>query len=120
MLRSEIARKAFEDAGLSYDVINEGDILALIRLLNKHLRNQPVGGLTTLHLSRRVVIKKKSNGGIVECYLFVNSNYFTRRECVSFNKDGFIGFCGWADSKNEKPIIDAFMEWVDATGEVKR
>ena len=39
--------------------------------------------------------------------------YYTRRECISFNKDGFIGFAGWADDGNSNPIRRAFLEWCD-------
>ena len=50
---------------------------------------------------------------IKEAYLFVNSYYFTQREAISFNKDGFIGFAGWAGDSNVKPICEAFLEWCD-------
>lgn len=39
------------------------------------------------------------------------SFYFTGREVVSFNRDGFIGFAGWADDKHIQPILDGFIEW---------
>lgn len=29
------------------------------------------------------------------------------------NQDEFIGFCGWADDNNTKPITDGFIEWCD-------
>lgn len=113
MTKSDLARKAFEEAGLSYARLREGDILALVLLLNRSFRNLPEGAISTLHLSKKIILKKKSNGAIRECFLFVNSHYFQQRECISFNRDGFIGFCGWADSYNEAPIISAFLEWVD-------
>jgi len=42
----------------------------------------------------------------------VRGSYFDRREAVTFGTSGFIGFCGWADSLNSKPIEDGFEEWV--------
>jgi hypothetical protein len=66
-----------------------------------------------MRMSLKIKRKFSTNGELKECYLFMNSHYFTQRECISFNKDGFIGFAGWADSRNTKPIIDAFVEWVD-------
>lgn len=36
-----------------------------------------------------------------------------RRECISFNADGWIGFAGWADQGNTNPILRAFIEWCD-------
>lgn len=44
-------------------------------------------------------------------YLTMSTNQWKNREAVSFNSDGFIGFCGWADSKNTQIILNAVMEW---------
>ena len=67
----------------------------------------------TMSLSRRVDMKKKSNGSIICCFFYMNAYYFTRRECISFNRDGFIGFAGWADQGNTNPILRAFLKWCD-------
>ncbi len=49
----------------------------------------------------------------IECYeLRVDSNYFDNRECLTLNRDGFIGFCGWADDINRVPIIEGFIEFL--------
>lgn len=50
---------------------------------------------------------------LISCFLYVNSHYFERRECISFNADGWIGFAGWADQGNTNPILRAFIEWCD-------
>ena len=34
------------------------------------------------------------------------------REAISFNSDGFIGFCGWADTQNSQPFLNAFRRWL--------
>jgi hypothetical protein len=39
-------------------------------------------------------------------------SYFDNREAVSFNKDGFIGFAGWADDRNVQPVSEGFAKWV--------
>lgn len=39
--------------------------------------------------------------------------HFNDREAISFNQDGFIGFAGWADSKNVQPFLSAFCKWCD-------
>jgi len=39
--------------------------------------------------------------------------HFKDREAISFNMDGFIGFAGWADSKNVQPFLSAFCKWCD-------
>lgn len=112
----EEAREYFKNAGLTYKDITEGDILTLIMLLNREIKKSNKMGETsvnTMTLSRKIDLKKRSNGTIISCFLYVNSHYFERRECISFNADGFIGFCGWADVGNSNPILRAFREWVN-------
>jgi hypothetical protein len=43
----------------------------------------------------------------------MKTNNWDKRECVSFNTDGFIGFAGWADNNNIIPILNAVGLWVD-------
>lgn len=116
------AREYFKAKGLSYDDITEGDILALVLLLNKHYKaanKDDETSVCSMHLSRKINIKRKSNGSIISCFLYVNSHYFTQRECISFNPDGFIGFAGWADQGNTNPILRAFLEWCDSLAAAK-
>lgn len=113
---SDEAREYFKNKGLTYDSITEGDILVLSMMLEKELkisnRNKETS-VSTLTLSKRIDLKKKSNGHIIDCFLYINSHYFTQRECISFNADGFIGFAGWADIGNKNPILRAFLKWCD-------
>lgn len=94
-------REYFSAKGLTYDSIDEGDILILCMMLQKELKKSNKAGETsvTMTLSKRVDMKKTTNGHITECYIYMNAHYFTRRECISFNRDGWIGFAGWADGK---------------------
>ena len=110
------ARDYFQAKGLTYNDIKEGDILALVLLLNREIKKAVKAhemSTHSMHLSKRLDIKKRSNGAITECYLYINSHYFPQRECISFNKNGFIGFCGWADQGNANPILRAFLAWCD-------
>lgn len=110
------AREYFSTCGLTYDDITEGDILALVLMINSELKKSNKSGETsvnTMTLSKNIEIKKKTNGTIRSCYLYLNSHYFTRREGISFNEDGFIGFAGWADSSNLNPLKRAFLKWCD-------
>lgn len=114
------AREYFRAKGLSYNDITEGELLLLVMLLNKELKAAAKDNETsvdTIHLSKRMDVKKKSNGAIISCFLYVNSHYFTQRECISFNVDGFIGFAGWADQGNVNPILRAFLKWCDMIAE---
>lgn len=110
------AREYFKKCGLSYDDITEGDILVLVMMLNKEIKSANKTGETsvnTMHMSKKINIKKKTNGSIICCFLYMNSHYFERRECISFNRDGFIGFAGWADTGNLNPIKRSFLKWCD-------
>lgn len=115
------ARAYFKDKGLTYGDITEGDILVLTMLLQKELKKSNKAGETsvTMTLSAKVDMKKRTNGSIVYCYLYMNAHYFTRREAIFFNQDGFIGFAGWADVGNKNPLLRAFMEWCDYLAETK-
>ena len=110
------ARNYFKECGLSYKDIMEGDILALVLLLNRELKKSNKIGETsvnTMSLSKKIDIKKNTDGSIRTCFLYMNSHYFTRREAISFNQDGYIGFAGWADSGNLNPLKRAFLAWCD-------
>lgn len=113
---NEEARQYFRDKGLSYHDITEGDILSLLMLLNREIKKSNKAGETsvsTMHMSSKINMKKRTNGTIIKCFLYVNSHYFTRREAISFNEDGFIGFAGWADQGNTNPLLRAFLRWCD-------
>lgn len=110
------ARQYFKDKGLTYADVTEGDILVLVGNLNKEIKKSNKAGETstnTMHLSKKIAIKKNRDGSIISCCLYMNSHYFTQREAISFNEDGFIGFAGWADQGNTNPLLRAFLKWCD-------
>ena len=110
------ARKYFKDKGLDYSKIKEGDILTLTMMLNQELKKAVKDcetSVDSIYLSKKVDMLRNKKGSIENCFLYVNSHYFTRRECISFNSDGFIGFAGWADQGNTNPILRAFLKWCD-------
>ena len=110
-------RDYFKAKGLSYDKITAGDICTLVMILNKHIKQackEHAMSVDSIHMSEKIKSKYSTNGKLKECYLYMNSHYFTYRECISFNPDGFIGFMGWADERNTAPVLTAFKEWCDA------
>ena len=116
------ARQYFRDKGLSYHDITEGDILSLLMLLNLEIKKSNKAGETsdsTMHMSSKIDMKKRTNGTIIKCFLYINSHYFTQREAISFNEDGYIGFAGWADQGNTNPLLRAFLRWCDNLSEAK-
>jgi len=48
----------------------------------------------------------------VSKFMTCRTDQWESREAVSFNSDGFIGFAGWADNKNIRPILDGVEAWL--------
>lgn len=116
------ARDYFAKCGLSYKDITEGDILTLTMMLNKEIKKSNQSGETsvnTMSLSKKIDMSKNTDGSIQYCFLYLNSHYFTRREAISFNRDGFIGIAGWADIGNQNPLKRAFLAWCDYLKQTK-
>lgn len=114
------ARAYFKEKGLTYKDIKDGDIAALALMLGDEYKKSNAAGETSVnteYVSKKIDIKHGTDGSIISCFLYVNSHYFTRRECISFNRDGFIGFAGWADTGNTNPILRAFIRWCDSLAE---
>lgn len=113
-----MCRDAFRDAGLTYGDLTLADLAALegyiaIRCADraKTDRNAPL--YTTPRRKNDSLCAKFDHGTLIKAYLKLdNPGQWTGREAVSFNPDGFIGFCGWADTRNSQPILAAFMEWL--------
>lgn len=120
-LSSEKVRSYF-DSHLSYDQITENDIEALRGYVclecarhNRDVVNGTRGVRMWTPCSKRyspIVRMSKEHEGIQEAYLFIDGPYFKGREAISFNRDGFVGFAGWADSANLQPFLQAFMDWM--------
>lgn len=112
-MEREKARECFIDKKLTYQNITSEDICVLVMMLNKSIKKACKEIEMSMRMSEKIKSKYTSSGKLIECYLFINGDYFTRRECISFNTDGFIGFAGWADDENVKPLLDAFAKWCE-------
>lgn len=113
------ARAYFAGKGLRYTEdesvlipypIHRDDIQKLWDLCDEKLRAG--GGDMEMRMRPKWKATSNRNGSIKEAYLRVDGPYFSGREAISFNRDGWIGFAGWASDKNVRPFIDAFVEWV--------
>lgn len=49
-------------------------------------------------------------------FMTCKTDQWKNREAVSFNRDGFIGFAGWADNTNIAPILDGVTDWLISMG----
>lgn len=101
------AREYFMNAGLTYNTMPNFDILMskLKSALAEH----------NWHDLRMTDCKIAYNKDGTFCYaeFRCSSDYFSGREAITFNGDGFIGFAGWACSNTVKPFTQAFKDWVD-------
>lgn len=102
--------------GFTYQDITEGDILSLILMLNQEIKKSNACGETsvnTLYVSKKFTSDFTEDGKLICCCIYVSSNYFSDRECIRFDKDGYISLASWADRKNLQPIKRAFLKWCD-------
>ena len=53
-------------------------------------------------------------------YCTCSTEQWESREAFSFNRDGFIGFAGWADKSNTRPILDGVALWLEELSKSKR
>lgn len=117
------ARAYFKEKGLTYASVTIQDLHCLKELLDKHFINQRLArikeGKKPLYWKRVNAAKyykgefDPPTGAMVCAFLTGSGEYFNAREVISFNRDGFIGFCGAADTENTAPVLAAFVEWCD-------
>ena len=121
------ARDYFWDKGLTYADISRTDLSYLCALLDLHFvkerkKRVRVGDYPFWVRTNPAKDYKGTwteSGAMVCAFLTGKGEYFTAREVVSFNHDGFIGFCGAAGDRNAEPVLAAFVEWCDAMAEYK-
>lgn len=98
----------------SYSIIEEYHIEYLRFLISRKLANK-FGD--TISMSLTPALKKDlkilKTKGLQYTEIKVDGSYFSKREGITFNPNGFIGFAGWADGYNLRPFIEAFSEWMD-------
>lgn len=111
------ARELFASK-LSYEQITANDIRALEGFLAiEYAQHERNGEHMEMHPCYRKKYQPQINltdggRGIKSAFLRVSGFYFSGREAISFNEDGFIGIAGWADDTNVKPFLRAFHKWV--------
>ena len=115
-MNRELARDYFRKNNLSYEDIGMNEIYKLIQILNKRIAE---AGSCMLMINEPKLrgrynnIKLDKAGKIKYAGIRVKGTYFDDREAITFNEDGFIGFCGWADDYNLTPFVTGFKDWCD-------
>ncbi|MCS0459491.1 hypothetical protein [Rhizobium favelukesii] len=112
------ARALFAVSGLTYNSLRLSTMNRLRDIVDEELK---ASGLIEKYAAERKVELRFVAGGIgIYGQITCKSYYFNKREAVSFNPDGFIGFAGWADENNVQPILTAFCRWVAEMTSEKR
>lgn len=109
---NEICRNLFKSKVGDYKKIGSFEIDKLIKLLEIELSKPNDLNLKICSIRKKDIAYNHEH--IKHCFIMVDGKYFKRREAISFNNDGFIGFAGWASSENCKPINKAFIKWVES------
>lgn len=121
MTRDE-ARAHFKRCGLTYDSITLEDLHYLKLLLDLAFLQERKKRMRTQHKPQYWIRVNEAKyykgefdlgGRLVRAYMTGKGEYFNAREVISFERNGFIGFCGDADTENTQPVLAAFMEWCD-------
>lgn len=118
MTPNDEARAYFADMGLTYADVSKKDIRMLYSMLDVELRK--VRYLRPLSVDEPQLTWHAStmryfpavHGGMGAAFITLRWDG-SKREAISFNADGFIGFCGWASSANTLPVVEAFKDWCD-------
>ncbi|WP_143314259.1 hypothetical protein [Clostridium sp. HBUAS56017] len=119
---SEAARKYFDKKALSYKDIKRKDVEKLRDFVGEEIKKfvKENKVLETMVIHPKIRTKCRTNSKIIKAFIYVDAHYFKKRECISFNENGFIGFAGWAGGANVRPMITGFIKWCDyLEGEVK-
>lgn len=93
------------------------DVKMLASLLGeelcRHALKEVGEGSSALEMWVDDVCTERESGPVDAFHILVDGPYFTRREGISLEPSGFVGFAGWADSRNERPFLVAFARWMD-------
>lgn len=112
-IRAEKLREKYKSLGFSYEKLNEEHIQMLRIFLTKEFRIFGSDMKLKLSVPRKKDIKVLKRTGLQYVVIQVDGYYFSRREAITFNTDGFIGFAGWACDYNTTPFVSAFDKWIN-------
>lgn len=109
MLTRNEAREIWRETGLRIGDLSPADLSALSRQLDREMR---ASGLIRGSFRMEGRIRTRRDWGrLAFAELRCRSDYFEGRQAVTFERDGFVGFAGWADEVNVQPVLAAFIGW---------
>lgn len=126
-MNSNQAREAFKKklgvrAKKGWEKLTDSDIYMLASHIAKELETHESDHPSADYRVGKVNIIKSTEGIIRLADIRVNQTIkgnrgWEERQAITFDVDGFIGFCGWASISNSKPFIKGFMNWLEAINE---
>ena len=111
-MRAAFASQLDDQAHLTKDDVHMLAMLVGEELCRHNLKDVD-GKTSACKMTLRGVYIPDTGSEAVGAYVRVDGPYFEDREGISFEPGGFIGFAGWADSRNERPFLVAFARWLD-------
>ncbi len=119
-MNNDDARKYFDECGLTYEDLNIQVVQKLRYFVNKEMVES--GLYDGQYRCKQRAFRSHGYNHYEHRFYGIkcNSDDWKDRECVSFNQDGFIGFAGWASTRNTAPILKGFVAWCDWMVERKR
>lgn len=103
------ARARFSATGKSYADLSKADLQSLRDHITEAMGAAKLIDGTFKMNAHIKTVRWPAGWAALTC----RSHYFKKREAVTFNGNGFIGFAGWADAENVKPILTGFIAWCD-------
>lgn len=113
MKRTDVLRKLF-NKHFSYKNIGSKELFKLKNILKEELNSffNQNHWIKFYNRNNKNDLQFNPDGSIEYAFLRCKGSWFDDREAISFNRDGFIGFAGWADSTNIRPFRRAFFKWL--------
>ena len=110
-----LAREYAKGSTIDFYSLPISSFVRLAELINKEilplLADESYSMIKRLECSNN--IEEDKMNGLKAIFLFCRGSYFRKREAISFNRDGFIGFCGELSGCNQTPFVKGFVKWVD-------
>lgn len=111
MTREDARRFFWRDCRLTYNDVTLADLHRLKELIDQNFDAAGSGYWTSVRFARKYRGQYKDDGSMICAYMTGRGKQFYAREVISFNANGFIGFCGETDDINAQPVLTAFCEW---------
>ena len=109
-LTRDAARALWTETGLTSVDLTPADLRSLRAAINAEMISS--GAIRdSLRCHQRFVRDLDPEGR--PCFdLSCRAAYFERRQAITIEPCGFVGFAGWADDTNIQPILAGFTSWL--------